>query len=59
LPETLFSRDILGARVSKEENLPAHGVTTVFVELGNTKIELLHPFGEKSPIQVDLQNLIY
>lgn len=33
-------------------DLPTHGVTTVFVDLGNTKIELLHPFGEKSPIQV-------
>ena len=28
----------------------AHGVTVVFINLGNTKIELLHPFGEKSPI---------
>jgi len=48
---TAMYRDILGATVSAEENLPAHGVTTVFVDLGNTKIELLHPFGEKSPIQ--------
>ena len=31
--------------------LPEHGVTTVFVELPNTKIELLHPLGEDSPIQ--------
>lgn len=31
--------------------LPEHGVYTVFVELGNTKIELLHPYGENSPIQ--------
>ena len=48
---TAFYRDALGATVSAPENLPAHGVTTVFVELDNTKIELLHPFGEKSPIQ--------
>lgn len=44
-------RDILGARVSAQTDLPAHGVTTVFVELPNTKIELLHPFGEGSPIR--------
>jgi methylmalonyl-CoA/ethylmalonyl-CoA epimerase len=37
--------------VSGEQGLPEHGVTTVFVDLGNTKIELLHPLGEKSPIQ--------
>ncbi len=43
-------RDTLGARVSKPLPLPAHGVTTVFVELPNTKIELLHPLGDKSPI---------
>lgn len=44
-------RDTLGATVSATEDLPEHGVTTVFVELPNTKIELLHPFGENSPIQ--------
>ena len=44
-------RDILGARVSAPLALPAHGVTTVFVELPNTKIELLEPLGEASPIQ--------
>lgn len=43
-------RDTLGARVSAPEDLPDHGVTTVFVELDNTKIELLHPLGEGSPI---------
>ena len=32
------------------QDLPEHGVTTVFVELANTKLELLHPLGEKSPI---------
>jgi len=40
----------LGARVSAPVDMPAHGVTTVFVELANTKIELLHPLGEGSPI---------
>ena len=43
-------RDVLGARVSAPVPLPEHGVTTVFVELPNTKIELLHPLGEGSPI---------
>ena len=43
-------RDTLGARVSEPLDLPAHGVTTVFVELENTKIELLHPLGADSPI---------
>lgn len=65
--------------MSAEENLPEHGVTVVFVELGkaaqsielatthhshtfsivwtdNTKIELLHPFGDNSPIAKFLQN---
>ena len=44
-------RDMLGASVSSANDLPDHGVTTVFVELPNTKIELLHPLGEKSAIQ--------
>ncbi len=43
-------RDVLGARVSAPVDMPAHGVTTVFVELPNTKIELLHPLGENSPV---------
>jgi methylmalonyl-CoA/ethylmalonyl-CoA epimerase len=43
-------RDTLGASVSAPVDLPEHGVTTVFVELPNTKIELLHPLGEGSPI---------
>jgi methylmalonyl-CoA/ethylmalonyl-CoA epimerase len=43
-------RDALGAKVSEPENLPEHGVTVVFVELPNTKIELLEPYGENSPI---------
>lgn len=43
-------RDTLGATVSAPVDMPEHGVTTVFVELPNTKIELLHPLGEDSPI---------
>lgn len=43
-------RDTLGAKVSAPIAMPEHGVTTVFVELPNTKIELLHPLGENSPI---------
>lgn len=43
-------RDTLGAKVSAPVPQPAHGVTVVFVELPNTKIELLHPLGDKSPI---------
>ncbi len=43
-------RDDLGAKVSAPVDLPEHGVTTVFVELANTKIELLHPLGDDSPI---------
>ena len=43
-------RDTLGAKVSEPVPQPDHGVTTVFVELPNTKIELLEPLGENSPI---------
>ncbi len=43
-------RDLLGAKVSAPEALPEHGVTVVFVNLPNTKIELLEPLGEDSPI---------
>ena len=43
-------RDMLGATVSEPLDLPEHGVTTVFVQLPNTKIELLHPLGSDSPI---------
>jgi len=43
-------RDILGAEVSDKVDLPEHGVTTVFVNLPNSKIELLLPLGENSPI---------
>lgn len=42
--------DVLGADVSEIVDLPAHGVTVAFVDLGNTKIELLYPLGDKSPI---------
>ena len=44
-------RDALGARVSPPQPLPAHGVTVVFVELPNTKIELLQPLGADSPVR--------
>jgi methylmalonyl-CoA/ethylmalonyl-CoA epimerase len=43
-------RDTLGAEVSAAVALPEHGVTTVFITLPNTKIELLEPFGKDSPI---------
>jgi methylmalonyl-CoA/ethylmalonyl-CoA epimerase len=43
-------REALGAKVSEPQPVPEHGVTVVFVELPNTKIELLEPLGEKSPI---------
>jgi len=44
-------RDTLGAKVSDAVDQPDHGVVTVFVELPNTKIELLYPLGDNSPIQ--------
>lgn len=44
-------RDVLGAKVSAKQAEPNHGVTVVFVELPNTKIELLEPLGEASPIK--------
>ena len=43
-------KDILGVQVSKKLALPKHGVTTVFVKLSNTNIELLEPLGKDSPI---------
>lgn len=49
-------RDTLGARVSAPSDEPDHGVTVVFVELPNTKIELLHPLGAASPIRKFLDN---
>ena len=47
---TATYRDTLGATVSAQIAEPDHGVTVVFVKLPNTKIELLHPLGENSPI---------
>jgi methylmalonyl-CoA/ethylmalonyl-CoA epimerase len=47
---TALYRDVLGAEVSAPLDLPEHGVTTVFVQLSNTKLELLYPLGDKSPI---------
>ena len=41
----------LGAKVGAPQDEPDHGVTVVFIELPNTKIELLYPLGENSPIQ--------
>lgn len=43
-------RDTLGATVSEPQTLPDHGVTLVFVELPNTKIELMEPYGDTSPV---------
>lgn len=47
---TALYRDVLGARVSAPLEQPEHGVTVVFVELPNTKVELLEPLGFDSPI---------
>ena len=43
-------RDLLGATVHHPKDLPEHGVTVVFVELENTKLELMTPLGDTSPI---------
>lgn len=43
-------RDMLGAKVSAPVPQPEHGVTVVFIELPNTKVELLEPLGANSPI---------
>lgn len=48
--ETYRQTFMMGAQVSGEVPQPDHGVTTVFIDLGNTKIELLEPLGENSPI---------
>ncbi len=45
----------LGAEVSEQQELIEHGVTLVFVQLANTKIELLHPLGANSPIRSFLE----
>jgi methylmalonyl-CoA/ethylmalonyl-CoA epimerase len=47
---TATYRDVLGAEVSAPLPQPDHGVTVVFITLPNTKIELLEPLGENSPI---------
>lgn len=44
-------REVLGAKVSEPQPEPDHGVIVVFIELPNTKVELLHPLGDKSPIR--------
>jgi methylmalonyl-CoA/ethylmalonyl-CoA epimerase len=43
-------RDTLGAKVGEPQDEPEHGVTVIFIDLPNTKIELLHPLGDDSPI---------
>jgi len=48
-------RDTLGASVTPPQDLPEHGVTVVFVDVGNTKVELLAPLGEASPITAFLE----
>lgn len=47
---TVLYKNALGAKVSAPQPEPAHGVTVVFVELPNSKVELLEPLGENSPI---------
>jgi methylmalonyl-CoA/ethylmalonyl-CoA epimerase len=49
-------KNSLGATVTDPVDLPDHGVTTVFVELPNSKIELLHPLGDASPVRNFLNN---
>lgn len=44
-------RDVLGATVSAPQALPKHGVTVVFVDLPNVKLELLQPLGDTSPMK--------
>ena len=44
-------RDMLGAKVGAPQDEPDHGVTVVFIELPNTKVELLYPLGDNSPIK--------
>ncbi len=48
-------RDTLGASVRAPQDEPDHGVTVVFIDLPNTKIELLYPLGESSPIAAFLE----
>ena len=44
-------KNILGAKISKPKKLIEQGVTTIFVEIQNTKIELIEPLGHKSPLE--------
>jgi methylmalonyl-CoA/ethylmalonyl-CoA epimerase len=48
-------RRMLGAKLSPPQALPEHGVTVVFIDLGNAKVELLEPLGEGSPIAAFLE----
>ncbi len=48
-------RGTLGATVTEPQPLPEHGVTVVFIDLGNTKVELLEPLGDNSPIAAFLE----
>ena len=50
-------RDTLGAEISATVKQPDHGVSTVFINLPNTKIELLEPLGEASPISKFLDKI--
>ena len=52
---TATYRDTLGATATAPQALPEHGVTVVFIDTGNTKIELLEPLGEVSPIAAFLE----
>ena len=52
---TAMYRDTLGATVSDPQPEPDHGVTVVFIELPNTKVELLEPLGDGSPINAFLE----
>ena len=53
---SILYRDALGANVSEAVELPAHGVSVVFVELNNSKLELIHPLGPDSPVAKFLQD---
>ncbi|CAK0758093.1 Ethylmalonyl-CoA/methylmalonyl-CoA epimerase [Azospirillaceae bacterium] len=53
---TALYRDTLGAQVSEPVDQPAHGVTVVFVNLPNTKVELLAPLGSNSPVAKFLES---
>lgn len=52
---TAMYRDTLGAKVSQPQAEPDHGVTVVFIELPNTKVELLEALGENSPIKAFME----